>query len=232
MTVVNGKLVTPVGTFPTNGTVTIQLVDYEDTPVIGFNTAGDTEVISTSVVTPSSSGTWTANLVGQGSIELANGDSATVYRVTESGAGVTYSYHIVVPTSDDPVWAGDCRADVGEGSITYFGTTLWAVATFTGAEASTSLIDVPVPIMFPPSDMVITAVKASRVGGTGATINVFNGDDAVLNIDLSITSEGAPISAPALQNVEIDANTPLSAQVMSSGGAPDAVCVQVELRMA
>jgi parallel beta-helix repeat protein len=107
-TTVNGKLLGPTAAFPTAGTVTITLVDYSDNPALGFNTVDQAEIISTVTVTPNSSGVWTASLVPNVSVQLASGSTATAYRITESGAGSTFVYWIVV-TSVSPSWAGSLR---------------------------------------------------------------------------------------------------------------------------
>jgi hypothetical protein len=103
---VNGRLVNPVSSLPTGGQVQIVLVDYDDAPTVGFDLDDDSEIVSSVTVVPSPSGSWTAQLVPNGSIQLTDGQRHTAYRVTESGASATSTYWIVVG-STSPAWVGD-----------------------------------------------------------------------------------------------------------------------------
>lgn len=105
---VNGRLVNPVTALPASGEISITLVDYADTPVIGFDTTDQAEILSTCTVVPAADGTWTVQLVPNASIQLTGGVAQTAWRVVESGAGVTDTYWIVVP-SGTAQWVGDLR---------------------------------------------------------------------------------------------------------------------------
>lgn len=105
---VNGRLVNPVTALPASGEISITLVDYADTPVIGFDTTDQTEILSTCTVVPAADGTWTVQLAPNTNIQLTGGVAQTAWRVVESGAGVTDTYWIVVP-SGTAQWVGDLR---------------------------------------------------------------------------------------------------------------------------
>lgn len=105
---VNGRIVNPVTTLPASGEITIVLVDYADTPVIGFDTVEQTEVLSPATIRPADDGSWTVQLVPNANIQLTGGTAATAWRVTETGAGFVGTYWIVVPSSG-PRWVGDLR---------------------------------------------------------------------------------------------------------------------------
>lgn len=105
-----GRLVNPVSALPSSGAVTIVLVDYDDRPVIGFDTADQAEILSTCTVIPdAATGLWTAQLVPNGSIQLADGSVQTAYRVTEAGADGTQTYWVIVTASGSPLWTGNLR---------------------------------------------------------------------------------------------------------------------------
>lgn len=109
-TTVIGRLVNPVSALPSSGAVTIVLVDYDDKPVIGFDTADQAEILSTCTVVPdSASGLWTAQLAPNAGIQLADGSVQTAYRVTEAGADGTQTYWVIVTASGSPLWAGNIR---------------------------------------------------------------------------------------------------------------------------
>jgi len=104
-TTVIGRLVNPVSALPSSGAVTIVLVDYDDRPVIGFDTADQAEILSTCTVIPdAASGLWTAQLVPNAGIQLADGSVQTAYRVTEAGADGTQTYWVIVTASGSPLW--------------------------------------------------------------------------------------------------------------------------------
>lgn len=107
-TTVNGKLLSPLSGQPASAQITIQLVDYDDTPVIGFNAVDSTEILATDTIIPTSAGLWTAQLVPNADIQLTDGTVQTAYRVTESGDGAVYTYWIIV-TATSPAWAGALR---------------------------------------------------------------------------------------------------------------------------
>jgi len=109
-TTVNGQLLSPLVALPAGSVqVTLTLVDYDDAPVVGFNTIDSTEVLSTVTIVPTTGGLWTAQLVPNADIQLFNGLAQTAYRVTETGNGAVYTYWIVVTASVNPVWVGSLR---------------------------------------------------------------------------------------------------------------------------
>lgn len=105
---INGRLVNPVTALPASGEISIVLVDYADTPTIGFDTVEQSEVLSPATIRPADDGSWTVQLVPNANIQLTGGTAATAWRVTETGAGFVGTYWIVVPTSG-PHWVGDLR---------------------------------------------------------------------------------------------------------------------------
>lgn len=137
-----GQLLSPATVMPTSAQVTVTLVDYDDTPVLGFDTADSAEVISTTTLTPAPNGGWTLQLVPNADIELGDGAALTAYRVTESGAGALYTFWIIVTASDTPLWVGTLRTTlVGTSGGTAANMaiagalTVGGEATFSGAVA-------------------------------------------------------------------------------------------------
>lgn len=133
---VTGTLVNPTGPASAGSTVTFVLVDLNDQPVAGFDTADMTETVDTSTVTPADDGSWSAALVPNASIELFDGAESSAYRVTESSAGASSTYWIVV-TGTSPSWVGDLRtAEVSPGVAAELPGTwcsLTDVATYAGS---------------------------------------------------------------------------------------------------
>lgn len=117
-TSVVGKLVNPAGVSPANSVVTVTLVDYADESVIGFDTTGEKEIISTYTVNPNgATGIWSLNMTPNADIELLSGQRATAYRITESGGGAgPYTYWIVVTDTPSTNWAGNLRTVLVAGS--------------------------------------------------------------------------------------------------------------------
>jgi len=105
---VNGKLLSPLSAQPASAQIAIQLVDYDDTPVVGFNTSDSTEILAADTIIPTDTGLWTAQLVPNADIQLTDGTLQTAYRVTESGAGAVFTYWIIV-TATSPAWVGSLR---------------------------------------------------------------------------------------------------------------------------
>lgn len=132
---VTGKLVNPTGPVASGATVTFVLVDLNDEPVAGFDTADMTETVDTSTATPADDGSWSAPLVPNASIQLFDGAESSAYRVTESSAGASSTYWIVV-TDVSPSWVGDLRtAEVSPGAVAELPGTwcsLTDVRTYTG----------------------------------------------------------------------------------------------------
>ena len=115
MTTVTGKLTTPGGTLPSNAAVTAVLVDYFNNAVVGFDTTGHAEILSTLLIPVNSDGTWTAQFTPNAQIQLAGGAAQTAWRITEIGAGADGTYWIVVP-SGGPFWAGTLRTTLVGGT--------------------------------------------------------------------------------------------------------------------
>lgn len=109
MTTIVGKLTNPAAVLPARGSVTFQLVDYDDSPIIGFDTAGQTEIVSAYTATPGADGTWTQALTPNSLIGGPSGAIPTAWRVTESGGGADGIYWIIVPATGGPYWAGSLR---------------------------------------------------------------------------------------------------------------------------
>lgn len=79
-----------------------------------------------------------------------------------------------------------------------------------------------------PAGITITAVRAYRVGGTGASVNVQNGSSDVLSSDLSVSSAGSWQAGSGLQNTAVSAGASLFAEVASVSGTPTYITVLVD----
>lgn len=187
---VNGRLVNPVTALPVSGTVTVVLVDYTDTPVIGFDAVDSEQILSAAVITPAADGHWTVQLVPTANIQLLNGSAQTLWRVTEAGGGVTDTYWINVPGTSS-YWVGAIRTllpgSVGPGPIAGLAVTNLSVAgsfTYDGYVIGT-----------PPNDPAkfLSGDGTWRVGG-GAVSSV-NGHTGV--VVLASTDVGAVPEAVA-----------------------------------
>ena len=115
MTTVNGKLTNPGAALPSSPAVFAVLVDYFNNPVIGFDTTGQTEILSALPILVNANGTWTAQLTPNAQIQLAGGAAQTAWRITEAGAGADGTYWIVVP-SGGPFWVGTLRTTLVGGT--------------------------------------------------------------------------------------------------------------------
>lgn len=144
-TTVNGKLISPAAGNPASAQVTITLVDYNDTPVVGFNTVDQTEVLATDTIRPTSAGLWTVQLVPNATIQLTDGTLQTAYRVVESGAGSTFTYWIAVAASSNPVWAGSIRTTLvgNAGSTTPNGMSVAGALTVGGKTTLNGAMQIP-----------------------------------------------------------------------------------------
>jgi hypothetical protein len=108
-TTVNGELVNPAVGALANASVALTLVDFNDQPVIGFDSAGHFEAIDTVTATPDpATGAWSALLTPNAAIQTADAGTQTGYRVVESSAGASSQYWIIV-TATTPAWVGDLR---------------------------------------------------------------------------------------------------------------------------
>lgn len=198
-TTVNGRLVNPVTQLPVSGTVTIVLVDYTDTPVLGFDTVDSEQILSAAVITPAADGNWTVQLVPTANIQLLNGSAQTLWRVIEAGAGATDTYWINVPGTG-PCWVGAIRTllpgSVGPGPVAGLAVTNLTVAgtlTFDGY-----------PIAAPPNDPLkfLNGAGAFTVPGGGPPSGAAGGD---------LTGSSYPnplLAATAHVNGIIDARIP------------------------
>lgn len=80
-----------------------------------------------------------------------------------------------------------------------------------------------------PTGATVTAIKAKRTGGTGATINVRKlGGSTVLASNFSITSTSGWLDAGTLQNTSFAFGDGLQAMLVSVSGAPTQVSIQIE----
>lgn len=135
LTTVNGKLVNPAVVAPAGALVSFALVDYNDQPIVGFDTADKTETIDTVTVTPALDGTWTVALLPNASVQTFTGVAQTAYRVVETSTGASSTYWIVV-TAVSPSWVGDLRTTlVGPGAPAQLPGTWCSVTdvlTYTG----------------------------------------------------------------------------------------------------
>lgn len=142
-TTVNGKLLSPLAAQPANAQITITLVDYDDTPVVGFNTVDSTEILATDTIVPTSAGLWTAQLVPNVNIQLTNGAVQTAYRVTEVGGGSTFTYWIIV-TATSPAWAGSLRTTlIGTSGGTAAGMAVAGALTVGGKTTLNGGLELP-----------------------------------------------------------------------------------------
>lgn len=130
MTTVTGKLVSPAGALPANSAVAIVLVDYFNNAVVGFDVTDSTEILSTLAIPVNVDGTWTADLVPNSRIQLADGAAQTAWRVTEMGAGANGTYWIVVP-SGGPYWVGALRTTLVGGTPPQIPTNLAVAGALT-----------------------------------------------------------------------------------------------------
>lgn len=141
-TTVTGTLENPAEGALTDASVTFTLVDYDDQPVTGFDSADMLEVIDTATATPDAvTGAWSIPLVPNASITLFDGQATSAYRVVESSVGASSTYWIVVTASGTPVWVGTLRTTlVSPGAPAQLPGTwcsLTDVTTYTGSTAVT-----------------------------------------------------------------------------------------------
>lgn len=142
-TTVNGKLLSPLAAQPASAQVTVTLVDYDDAPAVGFNTVDDAEILATDTIIPTSAGLWTVQLVPNANIQLTNGAAQTAYRITESGAGVAFTYWIIV-TATSPAWAGSIRTTlVGTSGGTAAGMAVAGALTVGGETTLNGALTIP-----------------------------------------------------------------------------------------
>lgn len=133
---VNGTLINPAQGALDGATVTATLVDYNDQPLLGFDTADSFEAIDVVTATPDPvTGAWSMVLTPNAEIQTADEGTETAYRVSEASAGASSVYWIVV-TDVTPSWVGDLRTTlVGPGHAGELpGTwcTVTDVLTYTG----------------------------------------------------------------------------------------------------
>lgn len=141
-TTVTGTLQNPAAGALASASVAFTLVDYNDQPVAGFDSADMLETIDTATATPdATTGAWSIALTPNASITLFDGQPASAYRVVESSIGASATYWIVVTASATPVWVGTLRTTlVSPGAPAQLPGTwcsLTDVATYTGSTAVT-----------------------------------------------------------------------------------------------
>lgn len=220
-TTVNGRLLGPLAAMPAAAQVTVTLVDYDDTPVIGFDTADPAEVLGPLTLTPAPTGAWTLPLVPNADLQLVDGSAQTAYRVTESAAGSAFTYWIIVGSSS-PAWVGDLRTTlvgtsggtaanmaVAGGLLVGGETTLnGALAIPTGAGADKVLT----------SDAEGNATWQTAAAGGGVTsVNEQTGDVVLDASDVSADAAGA--AASAQEAAEAFATNAVAAEAERAGAA-------------
>lgn len=88
-------------------------------------------------------------------------------------------------------------------------------------------------VLLASTNLTITAVRAFRVGGTGATINARNGaTNLILPVDLSVTTASTWLSGVSLQNTAVTAGGFLQVEVTGVTGTPTYVTVEVDFQAA
>jgi hypothetical protein len=105
---INGKLTNPAGALPSRGAVHAVLIDYDGRPVVGFDAADQTTILSSLPIPVNTDGTWSVALVPNSQIQLVDGTAQTAWLITETGGGADGSYPIIVPTGG-PYWVGSRR---------------------------------------------------------------------------------------------------------------------------
>src|SRR5579884_420261 len=205
-TTVNGKLLSPAAGQPASSQVTITLVDYDDTPVVGFNTVDDTEILATDTIVPTPAGLWTVQLVPNADVQPTDRSLPTAYRITQTGAGSTYTYWIIVASSVNPVWAGSIRTTLvgNSGGSTPNGYAIAGALTVGGKTTLNGGLEMPTGAV---AGYVWTDTDGSGNGswqaptgggGAGTVVSVNHIDpDGTGNITLGAADVGADATGAA-----------------------------------
>lgn len=78
----------------------------------------------------------------------------------------------------------------------------------------------------------VTAVRAYRLGGTGATVNAQKNGGNLLAADLSVTAAATWASAsPTAAVGKLAAGDTLAAVVVTAGGAPTDLTIQIDVEL-
>lgn len=186
-TTVNGQLLGPLVALPAGGVqVTVTLVDYDDAPAVGFNTADSTEILAAATIVPTSGGLWTAQLVPNADIQLFNGLAQTAYRVTETGNGSAFTYWIVVTASMTPLWVGSLRTTlVGTSGGSAAAMAIAGGLTVGGAAVFNGAVTIP-------TGASIGDVWTCGAGGAGSWQPASSAGSTVFSRQLVVAADGVP----------------------------------------
>ncbi len=207
---VNGQLVNPATQLPVSGTVTIVLVDYADTPVLGFDEVGQTSIMSSIVINPAPNGNWTVQLTPTANIQLLHGAAQTLWRITEASDTATDTYWVFVPASG-PHWAGDIRTQL-PGSL---GPGPFAGLTVTNLAVGATLTYDGIPVAVPPND----PAKFLSGDGTWRTASGGGAPSGPATGDLTGSSYPGPLLADSAHvHTIIDARIPSSLPPSGAAG--------------
>lgn len=122
MTLVTGKLIGPAD--PTRIEVTATLVDVTGTPVVGYVSSEQGEIVRPKRITAGSDGAWSVDLEANAGIVSDRGDTLWAVMEGRTADGTPIVTHILVPGSGGPYWLGDLRVDLsdtttGTGTVVY-----------------------------------------------------------------------------------------------------------------
>jgi hypothetical protein len=192
---VTGKLANPGSVAPVHSAIAAVLIDYDGKPVLGFDVADHTTILSTLPVPVNTDGTWTVDLVPNTSIQLVDGSAQTAWLITETGGGSSFSFPIIVP-SGGPYLVETLRTTL-VGTVPSATPANLAVAGNVSIGGTLTLDTVAVGA--PPNDpsKFLAGDGAWRVGG-GAVTSV-NGH--VGTVVLSTSDVGALATAQNLADV-------------------------------
>lgn len=200
---VNGLLLGPIAATPAAAQVIVTLVDYDDTPVVGFNTVDSAEVLGQLTLTPAPTGAWTLQLVPNADIQLTDGSALTAYRVTESGAGAAYTYWIIV-TGTSPAWVGDLRTTL----VGIAGGTAAAMAiagALTVGGESTFSGGIAIPAGAADGDVLTSDADGNASWQPAAAGGVTSVNDETGAVTVTAASVGALAAASNLSDLANDA---------------------------
>ncbi|QOR55827.1 MAG: hypothetical protein YHS30scaffold324_59 [Catenulispora phage 69_17] len=222
MTTVHGRLLGPAASPPApgHGTVSIVLIDYTDTAVIGFDTVDQTEILAPYTAVAATDGTWTVDLIPNAQIQLAGGTAATAWRVTENNGSTTHSYPIVVPAGG-PFWAGDLRTTL----VTPSAPSPVANLAVNGALTVGGVFTLDtVPLGTPPNDSskFLSGDGSWRVGGGAvSSVNTHVGAVVLTAADvgaLATAQNLADLPAPATARTSLGLGNSATRSVGTTAG--------------
>jgi hypothetical protein len=140
------------------------------------------------------------------------------------------------PTRDLGEWTEDGSIRL-PGNLTVAGTLSVAGAPLgAGVDSVAYVFEVPAGaaarvVWRAPKDLLITAVRGLRNGGTGATVNATNAGADLAAVDLSLTTADTFLAAPSLQNTTVAAGAALGLAVRSVAGSPTYVTVAIDYQV-